>query len=186
MLWLHGRVERLIDQPITLDVVVRFLVSAPLFGDLDAAERGEVVRIMEVQRLQDGEAVFSEGDAGDSWYVIFEGQVSVMKSCASGPDRALRRLGPGECFGELAILDGSPRSATVKAAGPITIFRFRRPAFDELLADGSLGAYKLVLAMARAQAQRLRQLTSRLSDVLDGNAADPAAGDLVDRSTISG
>ena len=183
---MHGRVERLIDQPITLDVVVGFLVTAPLFGGLDAAERGEVVRIMEVQRLQAGEEVFHEGDAGEAWYVIFEGQVSVMKSCASGPDRTLRLLGPGECFGEMAILDGSPRSATVKAATPITIFRFRRPPFEELLADGSLGAYKLVLAMARAQAQRLRQLTHQLSHVLDGTATDQAAvGELLDRSTIA-
>jgi CRP/FNR family cyclic AMP-dependent transcriptional regulator len=185
-----GAVERLIDQPITLEAVIAFLVNTPLFADLDTAERGEVVRIMEVQRLQQGEVVFREGEDGESWYVIFEGGAEVLKAAGDGSERPLRSLEPGDCFGELAILDGSPRSATIRAAGPLTLFRFRRPLFDELLADGSLGAYKLVAAMARSQARRLRQLTSQVSGLLDANEgagrpAGGAIGELVDRYTIS-
>lgn len=178
------------DQAISLDVVIGFLVATPLFDALDAAERGELVRIMEVQRLQDGEEVFHEGELGDSWYVVFEGQAEVLKAAAAGQDRQIRVLVPGECFGELAILDGSPRSATVRSAGPLTIFRFRRRLFEELLSDGSLGAYKLVAAMARSQAERLRQLTSQVSELFDQlDRAAPAPregiGDLLDRCSVS-
>ncbi len=141
--------EQLIDQPISLGAVIDFLVASPLFRDLDAEERADVVRIMEIQRLQKGEEVFHEGDAGDSWYVIYEGQVEVTTASSSGDERPLSVLDMGSGFGEMAMLDGSPRSATVRATGPLTLFRFRRPRFEELLGDGSLGAYKLVLAMAR-------------------------------------
>ena len=75
----------------------------------------------------------------------------------------------------MAILDGMPRSASVRAAGPLTIFRFRRDRFDALLAQGSLGAYKLVAAMARVLSHRHRQLTHQIFDLLAGQAQVPAA-----------
>lgn len=160
-------VEPVIDQPISLDAVLSFLVSSRLFGDLDAEERAEVVRIMEIQRLQKGEEIFHEGDPGDAWYVVFEGQVEVVVATSSGGERQVSSLEPGACFGEMAMLDGAERSATVRASGPITIFRFRRKHFEELLSEGSLGAYKLVLAIAREMSPRLRQLTGQVSELLE-------------------
>ncbi len=156
--------EQLIDQPISLDAVIAFLVASPLFRDLDAEERADVVRIMEIQRLQNGEEVFHEGDPGDSWYVIYEGQVEVVTSTSSGAERPLSALDVGAGFGEMAMLDGSPRSATVRATAPLTLFRFRRPGMEELLEDGSLGAYKLVLAMAKEMSRRLRRLTHQVAE----------------------
>jgi CRP/FNR family transcriptional regulator, cyclic AMP receptor protein len=97
---------------------------------------------MEVIRLQEGEEVFHEGTSGDSWYVTFEGEVRVLKDADTEAESEIARLGPGKRFDEMAILDGMPRSASVRAAGPLTIFRFRRDRFDGLLAQGSLGAYK--------------------------------------------
>ncbi len=157
------------DKPISLENVISFLVSTPLFDDLDPAERADVVRIMEVRRLQEGEEIFHEGDPGDAWYVIYQGQVRVLKETGSGPTE-IATLETGACFGEMAILDGQPRSATVQAAGPLTIFRFRRSRFDELLDQGSLGAYKLIAAMARTLSQRHRQLTHQLAELVDGDS----------------
>jgi CRP-like cAMP-binding protein len=161
------------DQPISLDAVIEFLVSTPFFDGLDPFERAEVVRIMEVIRLQEGEEVFHEGTSGDSWYVIFEGEVRVLKDADTEAESEIARLGPGKCFDEMAILDGMPRSANVRAAGPLTIFRFRRDRFDGLLAQGSLG--KLVAAMARVLSHRHRQLTHQIFDLLAGQAQVPAA-----------
>jgi CRP/FNR family cyclic AMP-dependent transcriptional regulator len=150
------------DQTISLDTVVEFLVSTPLFDGLDPAERAEVVRIMEVRRLTDGEEVFREGDPGDAWYVVFDGKARVLKGAARGTWE-IRLMEPGECFGEIALLDGQARSATVLAAGTLTVFRFSRPRFEQLLEQGSLGAYKLVLGMARMLSERHRELTQQLS-----------------------
>lgn len=150
------------DQTISLDTVVAFLVSIPFFDKLDPAERAEVVRIMEVQRLTDGEEVFHEGDPGDAWYVILEGEARVLKD-TDGGEKELAVLKRGACVGEMAILDGEGRSATVQAIGPLTLLSFRRSRFEQLLELGSLGAYKLILAMARMLSQRHRRLTARLS-----------------------
>ncbi len=164
-------------QTISLDTVVGFLVSTPFFDRLDPAERAEVVRIMEVQRLTDGEEIFHEGDPGDAWYVILEGEARVLKD-ADGGARELAVLTHGACVGEMAILDGEGRSATVRAVGPLTLLRFRRARFEKLLELGSLGAYKLVLAMARMLSQRHRRLTAELSKVA-------SEGDSVDEYQIS-
>jgi len=168
-----------VDQPISLETVVGFLLATPLFGGLDAAERGEVVRIMDVRRLQAGEEIFHEGDAGDAWYVIFEGQANVLKDAVGGPT-PISTLGVGACFGEMAILDGLARSATVRAAGPLTIFRFRRERFEDLLNQGSLGAYKLVAAMAKTLSQRQRRLTQQISELLDDTATSQAIRDQIE------
>jgi CRP-like cAMP-binding protein len=64
----------------------------------------------------------------------------------------------------MAILDGRPRSATVRAREPLTLFQFREARFTELLEEGSLAAYKLVLAMARMLSLRHRELTRQLSE----------------------
>ena len=150
------------DQTISLETIVSFLDSTPFFDRLDPAERAEVVRIMEVQRLTDGEEVFHERDPGDAWCVILEGEARVLKD-AEGGARELAVLRRGACVGEMAILDGEGRSATVQAVGPLTLLRFRRSRFEQLLNLGSLGAYKLILAMARMLSQRHRHLTARLS-----------------------
>jgi CRP/FNR family cyclic AMP-dependent transcriptional regulator len=124
-----------------------------------------------VRRLTDGEVIFKEGEPGDAWYVIFEGQARVLKGADHGAWQ-VRLMERGECFGEIALLDGQPRSATVLAAGTLTVFRFSRPRFEDLLEQGSLGAYKLVLAMARMLSQRHRELTQRLSELVSD---DPPA-----------
>lgn len=161
-------------QPVSLDAVIGFLNSTPLFKDLDAAERGDVARVIEMQRLQDAEAVFNEGDDGDAWYVVFEGRALVLKrmdgSGGSNPTQ-IAVLESGACFGEMAILDGLARSASVVANGPLTVLRLRRERFAALLEQGSLGAYKLIAAMARTLSQRQRHLTQKLSAALGTGAA---------------
>ena len=157
------------EQSISLENVIGFLVSTPLFDGLDPAERADVVRIMEVARLREGEKVFQEGDPGDAWYVISEGTAKVVKEGESGT-REIARLNRGECFGEMAILDGSARSATVEAASDLTLFRFRRARFEDLLDQGSLGAFKLVLSMARVLSQRQRDLTKQLAKLMETKA----------------
>jgi CRP/FNR family transcriptional regulator, cyclic AMP receptor protein len=178
------------DEPISLDTVIAFLPETPLFDGLDPAERAEVVRVMEVQRFTDGEVIFREGDEGDAWYVIFAGQARVLKATDGGLTE-IRVMQRGECFGEIAILEGDTRSATVEAVGPLTLFRFRRSRFQQLLDQGSLGAYKLVLGMARMLSQRHRELTQRVVAASQpvaagaGDRADPARSATLARYQIS-
>jgi CRP-like cAMP-binding protein len=77
---------------IPLDEVIQFLLDTPMFEHLNEEELSTVVHILELQRVQAGEVVFSAGDAGDAWFVIFQGTVEISHFGIEGM-RVLTRLG---------------------------------------------------------------------------------------------
>ncbi len=151
---------------ITLEQIINFLLEAPMFGDLDATQLSQIVHIMQVQRVRDGQVIFREGDPGDAWYVIYEGVADVYKSEEFHPDRRVAELRARACFGEMAILDHSPRSASIVARGEATVFRFPRKEFENLLREDNLAAYKLIYEMAKVLCVRARNTAQQLSEAL--------------------
>jgi CRP-like cAMP-binding protein len=151
--------------PLNLEQLLSFLIDTPMFGDLDTVELSQIVHIMQLKHLRPGQTLFAEGQPGDAWYVVFEGEVDVSRETATGPE-VIDHLTPRSCFGEMAILDGSPRSASVAATGDATVLRFPREAFRRLLDEGNLAAYKLVLQMALVLVSRQRETTRRLAETL--------------------
>ena len=156
---------------LNLEQLLGFLMDTPMFGDLDPHELSQIVHIMQLQHLRPGQTLFSEGQAGDAWFVVYEGEVDVSTATAVG-EETIDHLGARACFGEMAILDGSPRSATVRASADATVLRFPREAFRHLLEDGNLAAYKLVLQMAMVLVARQRETTRRLAETLRHHHAD--------------
>jgi CRP/FNR family transcriptional regulator, cyclic AMP receptor protein len=174
-------------QELNLEQVVAFLVDAPLFGDLDPAELAELVNAMQVQVLEPGSWVFREGDPGDAWYVLYDGEVEVVKRCGTG-ERVIAILGRRACFGEMAILDGSPRSASVRTTTRSRVFRFPRASFTRLLAEGTLAAYKLVYQIALVLVSRQRRTTSRLAEAMsaaDSGELNEVLIPIVDQSAVA-
>lgn len=145
---------------LSSDAVLSLLTGVRFFVDLDAAERAEVAHIIGLRRVGAGEIVFRQGDTGDAWYVIAEGRLTVRASRdgGGGDEQVVASLGRGDCVGELAVLDGAPRTATVRAEEDCVLLRLDRGRFTDLLAHGSLGAYKLVLSIARELADRQRRM----------------------------
>lgn len=152
-------------EPITLERILTFLLEAPMFGDLDEDELTDIVHILQVQRVRAGHHVFREGDAGDAWFVIYEGRVEVLKDEPSGVTR-ITEFGPRSCFGEVALLEHGNRSASVRAITDCTLFKFPRADFEGLLQSDNLSAYKLIHQMARVLANRQRVTTGRLAELL--------------------
>ena len=133
--------------------------------------------------------IFSRGE-GNAWFVIFKGEAEVAKSSPFAPTRTVAMLGAHHCFGEMAILDGSLRSASIIARTDVTVFRFPRVPFQDLLEEGNLAAYKLVHAMARTLCERQRGLNHRLTELIEGQETDSLGlrsriGPILDASTIS-
>ena len=91
-----------------------------LLSDLDPGLRRELTGRGRRRLYQKDETVFAEGDPGGSLFVIETGRVQVFKTSEGGHQVLLGQLGPGDIVGEMAMLDGSPRSASVVAAGPTT------------------------------------------------------------------
>jgi CRP-like cAMP-binding protein len=130
---------------------------------------------MQVQRLRDGQILFREGDPGDAWFVIYDGVADVYKNDEFLPSRHIASLTARACFGEMAILDHSPRSASVIARGEATVFRFPRKEFEHLLHEDNLAAYKLIHEMAKVLCVRARNTAQQLTEALADKAPERLA-----------
>jgi CRP/FNR family transcriptional regulator, cyclic AMP receptor protein len=105
----------------------------------------------------DGEIIFREGDAGDALYVIQSGKITITKKATSG-ELVIATLQSGEIFGEMALFDGLPRSATARASGNARILTVdKKRLFSTISRDPTL-VFKLVESMS----QRIRTLDEEL------------------------
>jgi CRP/FNR family transcriptional regulator, cyclic AMP receptor protein len=105
------------------------LARCPFFTGLSRGELLELAKVTEDLEVGEGKALTREGQSGSEFFVIVEGRVSVAKD-----GKEIRTLGPGDFFGEIALLEDSPRTATVTATGPLRFFVLTRQAFRSLLA----------------------------------------------------
>jgi NADH dehydrogenase len=100
-------------------------------ADITQLNTGSPERIRR-EHFEPNEVVFREGDRGDWLYVLVDGEVEVTKRVPGQGDVTLRRLGPGECFGEIALVSEQPRSATVRSLTSVNLLAVDRDAFHSL------------------------------------------------------
>jgi CRP-like cAMP-binding protein len=161
--------EETMDTPhISRENMITFLLTTPMFEDLSPGEISEIIHIVQIVGFMAGETIFSEGEAGDAWYALYSGEVTVLKQSESG-EKSIKLLGPHTCFGEIAVLDGLPRSATIRATKESVALRIPLDKFRDLLDKDHLVAYKLVNHMALMLASRQRASTEALSRLLLAN-----------------
>jgi CRP-like cAMP-binding protein len=132
------------------------LAQVPLFTELSPRHMKRVGDLMEEQRYMDGATVVREGDIGDTFYVIREGEAKVVTR--SG--RVVNRLRPGDFFGEISLLDGGPRTASVVAETPLTMLALTRNAFLRLVRDEPAVAVGLLTYAARLLRRMERSKTA--------------------------
>ncbi len=96
----------------------------------------ELALIVEERRIENGRDLFREGDPGDAVYLIVKGSVQVIMGGSDGkPERVLNELGPGACIGEMAVLDASPRSATVRSTDRTRTLRVPGEGFKRVMSE---------------------------------------------------
>jgi len=112
----------------------------------------------------EGRVVFAEGDPGDSMYFIAHGRIRVEKLAqAEGLVRkTLTVLEAGDYFGEMALFDQKPRSASAVAAGPARILRLSKAAFDQIQQRHSVAGMSVLFAMIRTASERIRRLSRQI------------------------
>jgi uncharacterized membrane protein len=109
------------------------LAHIPLFARLEPEGQQALLAVMTRQMTPSGETVFWVGDAGDTLYVVESGQVTITAPDERGDHILLDTLGPGGVFGEISLLDGGPRTATVRALTDVSLLALRRDAFHAFL-----------------------------------------------------
>ena len=122
--------------------MIEELKAVPFFSELGAKSLEKVIPILEPQQFPKGSTIVVEGDVGDSFYIIRVGEVEVVVNGEGGKDVSIAELGPREGFGEMALLTGEPRSASVIAKTDLQLWRLSKDAFQGLLNENiSLSLY---------------------------------------------
>jgi NTE family protein len=132
------------------------LLASPLFRGVRADRIAEIVQHFE-RRVYPPEAlIVREGEPGDALFIIESGLVEVFLTSATGEVTVLSRLGPGEAFGEMAVLTGEPRSAAIRAVAPTTVRVVERDRFLRAAAETPLLLFNLsrVLVARLSRASR--------------------------------
>jgi CRP/FNR family transcriptional regulator len=138
---------------------VELLKSVPLFADLEEGELERFSHVAVPRSFPAGTRVFHEGDSSDACYIVSEGSFRVTREHSDGRAITLATLGPGEIFGELAMLDGDRRSASAESITDGTLLALPANDVRSLLARNPEIALKLVAGLVR----RLRAANARLS-----------------------
>lgn len=141
--------------------LVESLNSIPFFSGLDADALDRVAAGMRARRFRRGEVIFHVGDPGDALFIIVSGEVKISLPSENGDEAILVRLQQGDVFGELALLDGAPRSATATALGPVDTVTLARPGFRDLIADEPVVRDALLASLAG----ELRRLTTQVEEL---------------------
>ena len=128
-----------------------FFVKIPLFSGLSTEELEDIVRIVRPVNVAEGQILFAEGAPGDAAYVIQSGLIEVFRK-VEGKEVALQRFGPYEVFGELALLDGEPRSAGCRVLEAATLLRIDKAEFDFLRKHLRPAAYVVIRSIAQVTA----------------------------------
>lgn len=127
---------------------VDLLARVPLFEGLSRPQLGRLAALAEQATYNAGRVIVKKGDPGRAFYVIVDGKAKVVKGkiVTARREAELRR---GDFFGELALLDGGPRAASVIASSPLTTIRIERSAFRRLLREDPDLTLKVLEGMAR-------------------------------------
>lgn len=145
--------------------VLTMLKGVPIFDGLSNGELKEFERIIHRRQFKANENIFWEGEPGVGMYIIQKGMVKIYKTSPEGKNEELATLKSGDFFGELALLDESPRSASAVAMEECHILGLFRPdLFDILERKPRLGV-KVMMKLAQMIGERLRITNTELQNL---------------------
>jgi CRP-like cAMP-binding protein len=142
---------------------VLILKTVPMFSQTPDNVLADVANLLEQVDVSENETIFREGDVGDNMYVILDGKVRVHND-----ERLINYLGEREVFGEMALLDPEPRSASVTALEATRLFRLNQRAFYKLMDERpevAMGIIHILTARLRNVMRNNHQLDVRLREL---------------------
>jgi CRP/FNR family transcriptional regulator len=139
--------------------MVELLGRVPAFSTLEPSDLERIAQVAVPREFEPGQAVFREGDASDTCYVVRDGRMRAVRTHADGRAITLATFGPGDIFGELAMFEDERRSATVEAVERTSVVGVLGGDMRRLMSEHPGIATRLVIALGR----RLREMNERLS-----------------------
>ena len=161
---------------------IPLLRQHPLFADGSPADLEQIEQRVRVRTYSDGGVIFYQEDPGDGLYVVKSGGVKIALTTPEGQESLIALMAPGDCFGELAVLDGEPRSAMAVALGPTEAYFLRRADYLEFL-DRSPAVARRVIRML---CHRLRLTDQQVADLVFFDVYGRVAKKLLDLAETHG
>jgi CRP-like cAMP-binding protein len=150
-----------------------FLIEFPIFRDFDGNDIDALAAVCEELAFKAGDSVVKEGEAADAMYIVKSGVLDVQRQVA-GQTRHINLLSGGEFFGEMALVDGSPRSADVMVKEDAVLIRLSSEVFRGLKKEKPATALKIADVLLKTLSFRVRRSTARALDS-ESKPAAPAA-----------
>jgi CRP/FNR family transcriptional regulator len=141
------------------DDTIALLTRVPVFSTLSPEDLAQVAEVVVPRRFEAGEVVFKEGDEGTTCYIVRSGQARAIREHPDGRSITLAHFAPGDIFGEMAMLDGERRSATVDTTEATEAIAILSTDMHRLLREHPDISVKLIAALG----QRLRETNERLA-----------------------
>jgi len=141
------------------------LRKVALFEGLTSRQLNIILRVLKEREYASGTRIFSEGEKGNSMFIIAEGKVRLSK-VISGGEEALALMDAGEHFGEMALIDEGPRTSFAIAHTSCVLYELGSRAFNEVMFTHKEIAYTLLWTLVRTLAHRLRETDERLHSLL--------------------
>ena len=138
------------------------LAKTNLFENLDDSARRSLAEVCVDRAYKKGQLIFHQGDLGEALFIVVEGHVKVFVTSEDGDEMVLVTLGPSDVFGELAIVDGGPRSASAEALEPTKVLALTRTVLLDLLRRHPQATDSLL----RSLGSLVRRLTEQASDLV--------------------
>jgi CRP/FNR family transcriptional regulator, cyclic AMP receptor protein len=139
------------------------LARVPFFEGLTREALSLIARVTNEESHATGTRLFRYGDPGDKLFILLEGKVRISREVAGMGEEALAVLGPGEVFGEMSLLDESPRSADARVHERCRALVITKEAFDDLLFLHKDLAYEVLWNCVRILSTRLRDTNEKLT-----------------------
>jgi diguanylate cyclase (GGDEF)-like protein len=141
------------------------LVNSSLFSGMSELEYNAIAAFLERRHIKNGQTVFEEGDPGEDMYILLSGKLSAYVSQSDGTQRWMFEIKPGDFFGEMSIIAGETRSATLTAKEETDIMVLQGIDFYRIVFEHPMIGIKLLGAICRVQTTWLDQSSKHLSDL---------------------
>ena len=129
-----------------------------IFSDLKISELAAIATIAKESSHEENEVVIKEGDIGDAFFLIISGEVAVIKEYQETDEFQLAQMGAGDYFGEMALFEAMPRSATIKTTKPTQLLSLDKGEFEELVEEYP----KIALNIAAVMSRRIRAVHEKI------------------------
>src|SRR4051812_14507385 len=147
--------------------LIKFLPTIALFGGLQEGTLNRIIAMLQEHRLEPGEEVCKEGDVGRSMFLVRSGEVVVTRQTETGRRIRMVRMGEGEFFGEMTLIDIQKRSATVLVEKSALLYSLGNRELYKLYQEDTPGYVMVLQNICRELSRRLRTTNRRLTEMAE-------------------